>query len=562
MGVRIGKSAARAPGSAVLRAAVADQRRTIGAATAFIVAWQVCEALVPVLIGAIIDRAILPGDGRAMVFGAGALCLLFAVLSFSFRAGSRRAVRAREDCANRTREQLTRRVLHSGALSDNTSRPGVAASIIGEDADRVAGFIALVPFACGAAASVAVAAVMLLNISVPLGLVVLLGCPLLLVLVHRAGAPLERRSAHEQELAAQAASVATDLVSGLRVLKGIGGEDAAAQRYLSASRTSLRVTLSAARAQAAYDSLARGATMSFLALVVLAGAYPAINGRIGVGELISAVGLAVFLLGPLARLAHTGAGLARARASAARVSMLRDAPVRPAGDVTLVKRLTGRLDVKSGPVSFTAAPGELLGIVADPRDAARLMHEVTTGAFTGTADVAVDGVRVCDLDHESARAALLVVRHHEALFTAPLWDNVQAAGADEVRVVQALAASDADQVAQTLRDGVNTVLSGAGSALSGGQRQRVVLARALAADPAVLVLHDPTTAVDSATDARIAAGLREARAGRTTVLITSDPILLDVCDRVLLLRNGAVHDWGTHSMLAASQELYRELVLA
>jgi len=123
-------------------------------------------------------------------------------------------------------------------------------------------------------------------------------------------------------------------------------------------------------------------------------------------------------------------------------------------------------------------------------------------------------------------------------------------------------AADADEVAATLPDGLDTVLGDGARTLSGGQRQRIALARALAADPPVLVVHDPTTAVDTVTEARIAIGLREMRSGRTTVLVTTSPALLAVTDRVIVLHEGKVSAEGTHAGLVASDVTYRETVLA
>jgi len=126
----------------------------------------------------------------------------------------------------------------------------------------------------------------------------------------------------------------------------------------------------------------------------------------------------------------------------------------------------------------------------------------------------------------------------------------------------ALVASAADEVIASLPGGVDTDLTERGQSLSGGQRQRLALARALAAEPPVLVLHEPTTAVDAVTEARIAAGLRSHRAGRTTVVVTTSPALLAAADVVVLLEGGRVVDTGTHADLVARNPRYAEVVLA
>jgi putative ABC transport system ATP-binding protein len=116
-------------------------------------------------------------------------------------------------------------------------------------------------------------------------------------------------------------------------------------------------------------------------------------------------------------------------------------------------------------------------------------------------------------------------------------------------------------VADSLPAGVATELGERGRFLSGGQSQRVALARALATDAPVLVLHDPTTAVDAATEDQVARGLRALREGRTTLLITTSPALLAACTRVVLLGRKGVRVYGTHQTLVAEESEYRRAVL-
>ena len=156
---------------------------------------------------------------------------------------------------------------------------------------------------------------------------------------------------------------------------------------------------------------------------------------------------------------------------------------------------------------------------------------------------------------------MLVAAHDAELFADTVRANVGAAAPGDRDLTPALAAARADQVVDALADGFDTVVAEHGRTLSGGQRQRVALARALAADPPVLVLHDPTTAVDSVTEAEIAAGLRTLRHGRTTVVVTSSPALLAVADRVVLVDGGRVTALGRHGRLLADRARYREVVL-
>jgi putative ABC transport system ATP-binding protein len=418
-----------------------------------------------------------------------------------------------------------------------------------------------------------VSAVVLVRISLPLGLVVLLGTPLLLWLGHLLGKPLERRSHGEQESAADASGTAADLVAGLRVLKGIGAETAALTRYRATSRDALAATLRAARAQAWQGAVILMLTGAFIALVAYVGGRLAASGDISIGELVSAVGLALFLLGPLSGMSWIAAKFAQGRASAARIAELLgsepavrgearatdDAAPAFAGRLRMARVRLGSLDG----VDLDAGPGELLGVVApDPADAAALLSCLGRRGDPDSGTVALDGVAYTDLDPARIRTAVLVADHDADLFEGTLAENIAAAAPEGRDLGPALAASGADEVAETLPHGTATPVTERGRSLSGGQRQRVALARALAADPPVLVLHDPTTAVDAVTEARIAAGVRDVRRGRTTLVVATSPALLAVTDRVLFLEDGRVTDTAAHAELLDRYDAYRTAVLS
>ncbi|WP_307796476.1 ABC transporter ATP-binding protein [Actinomadura barringtoniae] len=525
-------------------------------------AHQVGEALVPVLIGVAIDRAIAGDDGRALVVWLGVLGVVYLGLSWGFRIGAYAGERAGVRAAHGLRLAVVERVLDP--RGDREARlPGTLAAIATEDARRVGAVNVALMAGIAALVGIGTGAVVLLRISVALGLVVLVGTPLLLWLGHLLSKPLERRSRAEQERAAHASAVATDLVSGLRVLKGIGAESAAVARYRRISGDSLGATLRAARAEAWQNGTVLALTGVFIAVVALVGGRLAAEGEISLGELVSAVGLALLLLGPLSVLAWVNAEFAQGRASAARVAEVLASPAGVVDGDGVVDGSAGRVRVAGvsfgslRDVDLEVGAGELLGVVApDPRDAVALLKLLGREADPAEGVVELDGVSLATLHPGAVRDAILVAAHDADLFAGGLVDNVAVRASD---VDVAIAAAGADEVVAAVGEGS---VGERGLKLSGGQRQRVALARALAADASVLVLHDPTTAVDAVTEARIAEGLRALRHGRTTVVVTTSPALLAVTDRVVLISGGRTEDVGEHGELVGRHEGYRATVLS
>ncbi|WP_222316693.1 ABC transporter ATP-binding protein [Streptomyces cavourensis] len=586
-------------GRGVIRRAVAGQRRDVVVGSLLGAAHQTGEALVPVLIGLIVDRAVVRPDGGALALWLVVLAVVYAMLSYGFRFGARAGERAAEQAAHRLRLDVVRRVLapHGGAEAGRP--PGALVNVATEDARRVGALNMALTLGIAAVVGVVAGAVLLLRASVPLGLLVLVGAPVLMALGHYLARPLEHRSEAEQERAAHASGVAADLVAGVRVLKGLRAERAAVARYRATSQASRDANVRAARAAALQTGLMLTLTGAFIALVALVGGRLVLSGSIGLGALVSAVGLALFLPGPIAVLAWVGAELAKARASAARIADVLAAPGETTGGTAEPSAPGGAAArTASGPdtpasattgpdtptTAATPTPGELrlhrlghgglhgidltvpagehLGIVVtDTADAATLLRCLARRCDPDQGRIELDGTPLTELAPAALRSTLLVAEHDAQLFDGTLLDNVTAAAPAGADPHPAMAAAAVDEVAATLPGGTTGRIGERGSSLSGGQRQRVALARALAADRSVLVVHDPTTAVDAATESRIATGIRRARTGRTTVLVTSSPALLAATDRVVLIDGGTVAAEAPHEDLVRDHPVYRSAVL-
>jgi putative ABC transport system ATP-binding protein len=571
----------------VLSDAVRSQKRDVVLGSLLVTVHQAAEVAVPVVIGVIIDRAVATGDGGAIVRWIAVLAGLFVVLSAAGCTAVYIEERAVTGATHRARLLVARRVLHAGGGVED-ALPGEVVSLSTVETTRIGEGVGALILTVGALVGVLAGAAVLFATSLTLGLVVVIGLPIVLVAVQALSQPLVARADAQQAAVGSAAGIAADLFAGLRVLKGLGAEAAGVARYRAASTTALGAALDATKVRSAYLGITLGVAGGFLTLVTWVGGREALDGSISVGELVAALGITQFLVGPLGRLAFMTGIVAQARASSEHIAAALDAPPAVAGGTGTLGSapVAGGLALRglshqglSG-LDLDVAPGELVGVVAtDPADAAALVACLDRSVDPAGGAVEVDGVGVGGLALDEARRAVVVAHHDARLFEGSLGDNVAVALAgtgpaggpsggtagppgDEVDLATALEAAGADAVVDVVPGGLDAPVAEGGRALSGGQRQRVALARALAADPPVLVLHEPTTAVDAATEHRIATGVRSLRAGRrTTVLITASPTLLAVTDRVAVVHGGRVVAEGTHTELAAADDRYRTAVL-
>ncbi|QSZ47408.1 ABC transporter ATP-binding protein [Arthrobacter sp. D5-1] len=544
---------------------------------------QVSEALVPATIGAAVDKAIAPHDAGALLWWLGALAVVFVVLALSWRIGTLATNRSFLYGSHDLRQLAVERTLHPRGMAARRA-PGEIVAIASSDADRVAGLSWLIGGGLAAAAGVATSAVTLLLISVPLGIAVLVATPVMLVVMQRLTKPLEDRSDVEQSSAARAGALATDFVTGSRPLKGLGAEEAAVTRYQDASRTSLLAGLRAVRARSAYNGASTALSAAFLAGIAFFAAWFAVQGSISVGQLVAVVGVAQYVQGPMAALGFLSVELARKRASAARIAVLLEEPdaVPAPGDgdrLAAAERTTAAagsaarptparepaplLELRDSPDNsafppFTASAGEIVGVVLpDGSQARRLVDTLGFRTPAPRGAVSIDGHDAADLDPLDVRSKVFADSHEGVLFRGTVRDNV--AAADAPLQERALAAAAVEDFISQLPEGTETVLTGHGQSLSGGQRQRLVLGRSLHQHQPVLVLHDPTTAVDTATEAVIAEGLRNFP-DKALVLVTTSPTLLAVCHRVVVGGADGASETGTHRELLATSAGYREVV--
>jgi len=527
----------------------------------FGIIWMSSQAVMPAVIGHAIDRGVAARDFGALVRWTGLMLAIGLVQAFSGIMRHRFAVTNWLTAAYRTVQLVGRQATHLGGTLPRKVSTGEVIAIGTSDLSHLGQVMDVTARFAGAIVSFILVAVILLQTSVTLGLLVLLGVPLLMAVIGPLLSPLQRRTAHQRHLMGELANTATDIVSGLRVLRGIGGEHVFLARYRRQSQETRQAGVRVARLQSVLDALQVFLPGFFVVVVVWLGARSAVSGRITPGELVAFYGYAAFLMLPLRTATEYANKFIRARVSARRVctvmalqpdlvESIDPAPSPPVGS-DLTDEVTG-LYVRAG---------TLVAIVSDqPDDSAALADRLGLHAAVPDDGVHLGSVPLTDLRRAEVRRRIVVSDTDSMLFAGNLAARLDVHGRGPEAVDRALDVASAADILDALPDRLETEVAEKGRTFSGGQRQRLVLARVLTADPEILVLVEPTSAVDAHTESRIARRLREARLGRTTVVTSTSPLVLDACDEVAFLVDGRIVATGRHRDLLDEFPDYRRVV--
>ncbi len=542
---------------ALLRWLGRKQWRLLGVGIAWGILWMLAQAAVPAALGQGI-QAVADRNRAGFVTWAAVVLGLGAVQATAGVFRHRAAVANWLTAASRVQQLVVRHAVRLGTDLPRQVATGEVVAVTGNDVERIGNAFDVIARFVGAIVAFFAISVVLLNTSLFLGLLVLVGVPLLMLVVAPLVRPLERRERAQRARFGTTTELAADTVAGLRVLRGIGGEELFLDRFRTASDDVRAAGIRTSQVRSQLDALQVALPGVFVVLVTWLGARAALAGSLEVGQLVAFYGYTAFLVMPLRTVTETAHKWTAARVAATRVVALlalkrrQHDPDRPAaepGPGPLVDHATG----------VVAEPGLITAVVAaDPGAGSRLADRL--GGYVES-DVTLAGVRLAELPTAAVRARVLVQDSDPVLLTGPFQDLFDVPRSGRVSVEDAIAWSAAQDVVDVLPEGLATDLPERGRSLSGGQRQRVALARSLVADPDVLVLDEPTSAVDAHTEARIGALLREARAGRTTVVVTSSPLLLDQADVVVLLAGDRVVATGRHAELMHTDPLYRAVVV-
>lgn len=568
-----------AGGWPLLKATLLQQRRALLAGVAIGLLWSLGKVMVPKLTSLAVDRAIL-GTGSLLFWSS--LIFAAAVIAGVFTAW-RRWIAFRESrlTETRLREQLFGHILRLHVAYHDHTQTGQLMSRASSDLLQIQGFVVMIPITASNLAMV-VGVVAILVVQQPtLALIALAPLPFLNVLATRFSRTIHPAVLAVQQEQAQLATVVEESVSGVRVIKGFGAHAVTAARLRKEADDIRNVSLGAARVRSAFlPALDLLPNLGLLAVLAVGG-HRVLNGQMTRGQMLEFMQYIGLLIFPLRNLGMTVAFGQRAAAALLRVNeVLSMAPeVQDAATPATLPDGQQKGAVEFTHVGFGYSPDAPVLRDFDLCIAAGASVAVVGGTGSGKSTLArllirfydvslgsirIDGVDVRNLTLADLRREVAVVFEDTFLFHDSVAANIAFSRPDApLDVIEAAARlAGAHDFVLDLPDGYDTVIGERGYSLSGGQRQRIALARAIVADPRVLILDDATSAVDPSKEHEIREAMRTVMDGRTTIVIAHRPGTIALADTVVLLDEGRVAASGTHEHLLATDERYRAVLAA
>jgi ABC-type multidrug transport system fused ATPase/permease subunit len=436
-------------------------------------------------------------------------------------------------------------------------------------------------FILQSALTIALAGVAMIVINPGLGLISLVPAPFVVLISQRYGRRARPAVQEVQQRIAELTAEAQENIAGVRVVKSFAREDRQLARFRESVGRVFDQSMVATRLEAIYNPIIAFLPQLGLAAVLILGGRSVIHHHLTLGQFTAFYFYLSMLIAPMRSLGVTLGLAQRATASGARIFQVLDreprivappgAPPLPPGNghvefrgVTLHYGEQGEAEqAVLCDVDLDVPAGSTVALVGATGSGKTSLVSLLPRLYdTSSGQVLLDGADVRTVDLHSLRQAIAVVSDDPFLFSATVRENIAYAhpdaGMDEV--MQAAQRAQAHEFIIRLPHGYDTLIGERGVNLSGGQRQRLAIARALLADPRVLVLDDATSSVDASTERLIKRALNDAMAGRTTFVIAHRLSTISLADEIVVLEGGRIVARGDHDELLESSPLYREIV--
>jgi ATP-binding cassette subfamily B protein len=552
------------------------QRWTTAGAISAGMAWQGAAIAAPLLIKSAIDRGIVNHNTRALWWACAGLVGLGAVEAIA--GGSRHffAIRNRARADAQARDAIFRRALELDARYHDRVGAGELISRASNDAELVARAFDSVGHTIGYVLTLVGASAILVVIDWRLALAVLAPLPLVSLGFGRYSQRYAQRTKINQQALADATTLIEETIAGIRVVKGLNAGGALARRFRRQSDDVVRTALDVARVDAVFLPALEALPLIGILVVLWYGSHRVLNGSITLGTFAVFNFYLALLVNPLRTIGQRVGTFQRAAAAARRVTeVLRAEPVvlesphpRPFPSSADVSFDDVRFSYEDGPpvldgFSLEIPAGTSLALVGATGSGKSTAAALLARFYDpDSGRVSIGGTDVRELELAGLRRGVGIVFEDTFLFGDTVRGNLGfgAPDADEGAVEHAARLAGADEFVERLPEGYETMLGERGYSLSGGQRQRISIARAILADPKVLILDDATSAVDATKEHEIRAALGEVMHGRTTLVIAHRPATIALADRVAVVDEGRVVDQGTHAELLTRSPAYRALL--
>lgn len=544
----------------------------------YVLVESLLDVAIPFVMAGLIDKGIEAGN-MSMILRYGAILVGFALVALTFGALSGRScARATAGFARNLRHDMFHHLqVYSFSNIDKFSSAGLVTRLTTDVSNVQNAFMMIIRTLIRCPAMLIFAMVMSFRINHDISLIFLAVIPILgvgLYLIIKHVHPVFERVFKTYD---RLNGVVQENLSGIRVVKNFVREDHEIEKFDSISGTIYKDFSLAERILALNSPLMQGCVYACMILVSWLGAKQIVIGNMSTGNLMSFFTYIMQILSSLMMLSMVFVMITMSRASAERIVEVLDEE----SDITNCDNPV--YEVKDGSVectdvsfSYAKRPdktvlddidliipsGQTVGIIGGTGSSKSSLVQLIPRLYDVTGGcVKVGGVDVRNYDLQTLRHNVAMVLQKNTLFSGTIKENLRWGNPDatDEELVHACRLAQADDFIRTFPDGYDTYIEQGGTNVSGGQKQRLCIARALLKKPKILILDDSTSAVDTATDARIRKALREEIPNTTKIIIAQRISSVQDADRILVLDEGRVNGFGTHEQLLASNRIYQEV---